>query len=157
MKKSIGDAAFVLSLILGAVLFYVALRYHKSTPVRVREYFQYAIPAPPIRCPLVGDAIDGANAGWVYLSGKNMRVDWEQVMDGVHRRAHAVSLDGDVVYTWNDQNIEAFTASSSVFSKEFIDPKPVDGTCSPWWIPRSMMFEIPNTLEFAPYKNKKTL
>ena len=151
-KNNIFDLVVLVGLAILLIVLYCVFRVYTSTGYTTQSYFSDNVRIAGVRCPIPGDPIEQTRGGVMYVSGSRMRIDWERSIKGVRSMAHAVSLDGDMVYTWNDQDMQPVIASSSVFVQYFINPKSPEGSCRTWWIPRSTTFEIPNTLDFVPFR-----
>ena len=143
---------FILILILLAGGGYVFYRFNASSSSNVADYFNNGSPVTAARCTFTGSSFSAAINGVLFFDGLKLRAEWQQAVQGVLRKAHAVSLDGRMFYTWNDENDVAFTTTVEEFLNDFIFFGIITKSdCEPWWFPDGSIFSIPDEFIFRPY------
>ena len=147
MKVSYETMFFVAVIVVvvgGALIQY---RVGLSNGTRVGEYLNNRVAMAATHCSLGGNSFPEVKNGHIYVKGLQMRADWEEYKHHkLHRTIHAISLDGQTVYAWNDQNKVALTATMPEFLFEFlgVDTTDIFG-CRPWIPSDVSLFTVPST------------
>jgi len=149
--RKILTAVLLVLLLLGLAFAYLFYRSGQSSSAEVIRYLETGAPIAATECPFSGGSFEGNKSGTIFIDGTLMRVDWEQTIQGTYRTAHAVSDDGKIFYTWNDQNDTAFFVPMQKFIDVFINLADTGGICRPWLSPDTSKFVVPYDVTFVAY------
>lgn len=132
----------------GIILAYYLFRVSQSSSGAAIQYLKYGSSIRPTTCSgLAATGFQGTLSGVFYFDGLQMRADITEVEDGVTTQLHALSTDGQTVYTWVDAKHGAQMTRTNFAAQFDFSKVPLD--CAAWWRPDSSYFEMPAFTPFS--------